>query len=225
MTPAIDLVRAARGVLLDFDGPICSVFAGWPASAVAARLRGDIAAQGIDVHPVGSETDPLAILLWIGENYPELVEFVDTRLCVAEESAVRTAKPTDYSDEIIRHSARTGRSVAIVSNNSAVAIRSYLELRDLLRHVEIISGREFARPELMKPNPHSLIVAADALRVTLQDCLLIGDSVTDVLAAKSVSVRSIGYANRTDKFAKLAEAGADAVVSTLEPLARAVAVD
>jgi len=55
--------------------------------------------------------------------------------------------------------------------------------------------------------------------------VLIGDSATDVLAAGSLSMRSIGYANRADKVARLAEAGADAVISTLEPLARAVAVD
>lgn len=77
----------------------------------------------------------------------------------------------------------------------------------------------------MKPHPNSLCVAADGLNLSPHDCLLVGDSVTDVVAAKSVSARSVGYANRVEKVQKLADAGADAVVTTLEPLALAVAGD
>lgn len=43
-------------VLLDFDGPVCSVFAGYPASRVAENLRVALTTRGIDV------TDGLAAI-------------------------------------------------------------------------------------------------------------------------------------------------------------------
>lgn len=39
MTDLATLLASVRCVLLDFDGPICSVFAGTPAAVVAERLR------------------------------------------------------------------------------------------------------------------------------------------------------------------------------------------
>lgn len=41
-----DVLRPVKHVLLDFDGPVCSVFAGLPAPEVAARLSASLAAPG-----------------------------------------------------------------------------------------------------------------------------------------------------------------------------------
>ena len=47
----------ARALLLDFDGPVCSVFAGLPTPVIAAELRGILAAQGArPCHPKPSPT-------------------------------------------------------------------------------------------------------------------------------------------------------------------------
>jgi hypothetical protein len=35
-------MRATRYLLLDFDGPICSIFAGLPAPVVAQRLKAKV---------------------------------------------------------------------------------------------------------------------------------------------------------------------------------------
>jgi hypothetical protein len=43
------LLRRVRTVLLDFDGPVCSIFAGYPAPNVTAELAATAAAAG---HPV-----------------------------------------------------------------------------------------------------------------------------------------------------------------------------
>ena len=54
-TPGSDLdtiVSRTRHLLLDFDGPICSIFAGLPAATIADRLRkifGDHASMPDDV--------------------------------------------------------------------------------------------------------------------------------------------------------------------------------
>ena len=45
---AAELVARAKLILLDFDGPVCSVFAGLPAAQVAERLRDVI--QDVEQH-------------------------------------------------------------------------------------------------------------------------------------------------------------------------------
>ena len=51
MNSGADLVARVRAVLLDFDGPICSVFAGYPSvRAVIGTLRA-LEAAGFDVRP------------------------------------------------------------------------------------------------------------------------------------------------------------------------------
>jgi phosphoglycolate phosphatase-like HAD superfamily hydrolase len=65
--------------------------------------------------------------------------------------------------------------------------------------------------------------AASGVPVRVQNtepgaCAFVGDSTTDIEAARLVGVPSIGYANRPGKHALLAEAGADTVVSSLADL-------
>ncbi|MEU6217202.1 HAD hydrolase-like protein [Streptomyces sp. NPDC047022] len=54
------------------------------------------------------------------------------------------------------------------------------------------------------------------------DCTLIGDSVTDVEAAKATGGRSIGFANKPGKERALGDAGADAVVTSMATVAEAL---
>jgi len=51
------------------------------------------------------------------------------------------------------------------------------------------------------------------------DCVLIGDSVTDIEVSRRAGVRSIGYAKTPERGIELAAAGADAIVSEMAALA------
>ena len=56
-------------LLLDFDGPVCSIFAGYPAPRVAAGLVALLHVEGIAMPPeIRGEGDPLAVLRWVGET-------------------------------------------------------------------------------------------------------------------------------------------------------------
>ena len=54
------LLQRTRAILFDFDGPICSVFAGQPAPTVARELREQLAEWGADVP---THDDPLVLQL------------------------------------------------------------------------------------------------------------------------------------------------------------------
>jgi HAD superfamily hydrolase (TIGR01509 family) len=90
----------------------------------------------------------------------------------------------------------SGVPVAVVSNNSAVAIRPYLTAHDLATYVTTIIGRAYADPRRMKPHPGRVLDAMHALGAGPGSCVLVGDSLADIDAAPAAGVAAIGYANR-----------------------------
>ncbi|MGH3731242.1 MAG: HAD family hydrolase [Micromonosporaceae bacterium] len=127
-------------------------------------------------------------------------------------SSVSSVTPsTPYAREVIRAAKEAGRPVAIVSNNSEPAIRAYLDVHTLTGWIAPIVGRAYATPDRMKPNPAPIVDAMTVLGVDPATCALVGDSVTDIEAARAAGVRSIGDANKVGKTQALTDAGADAV--------------
>ena len=97
-------------------------------------------------------------------------------------------------------------------------IRRYLDEHSLTELVDgAIIGRRHGRPELMKPHPGPIEEALAALNVAPAAAVLIGDSVTDVIAARRAGIMCIGYANKTSKAQLLADA--DVVIADMRTLA------
>ncbi|MFC7530493.1 HAD family hydrolase [Actinoplanes sp. GCM10030250] len=216
-----DLVGAGP-LLLDFDGPVCSIFAGYPAPRVAAELVALLDAEGVAMPAeLRGEQDPLAVLRWAGESCThEVTETVEKALCAAEVRAATVAAPTPFGREVILGAHARRVPVAVVSNNSAAAIEAYLTAHGLASYVNPIIGRAFADPRRMKPNPEPVLAAVHALRAAPEHCTLVGDSLSDIEAAHAAGVAVIGYANRDWKVA--AFRSADVVVTSMGDIAEAL---
>ncbi|WP_405100803.1 HAD family hydrolase [Micromonospora sp. NBC_01412] len=216
------LLAGVGAVLLDFDGPVCSIFAGYPAPQVAAELVDVLRRQGVDVPPdLASEPDPLEVLRRTGAAGDHgITRAVEDALCAAECRAVETAEPTPYGREVIVAARQAGMPVAAVSNNSAGAVSAYLAAHRLAGYVLPVVGRAYADPDRMKPNPEPILQAVLALGETPGRCVLIGDSVSDIEGARAAGVRVVAYANRPNKADLFRGAAADAVISSMGELAR-----
>ncbi|TCB89252.1 HAD family phosphatase [Micromonospora zingiberis] len=208
-------------LLLDFDGPVCSIFAGYPAPQVAAELVDVLRRLRVEVPPdLASEPDPLEVLRRTGAVGDQgVTRAIEDALCAAEIRAVETAEPTPYGREVIVAARQAGVPVAVVSNNSAVAVSTYLVAHRLAGYVSPIVGRSYADPDRMKPNPAPILQAVNALGTTAGRCVLIGDSLSDIDGAGAAGVRSIGYANRSAKAERFRAAGADAVITNMGEVA------
>jgi beta-phosphoglucomutase-like phosphatase (HAD superfamily) len=206
-------------VLLDFDGPVCDVFAGYPADHIAEHLRRLLTDTHDVVLPddVATTKDPLHVLRRTAGLAPQLALVVGTALRAAEVHAVATAAPVPGSAELLTACRATGRPVAIVSNNSAEAIHAYLRLHGLSALVAHVQGRDRQDPRLMKPNPRPLFDALTALDAKPDDAVLIGDSLTDIRAARAARAAVIAYANRPHKATELADA--DALTASMQVIA------
>lgn len=219
-----EVLGATRAALFDFDGPICDVFAGSPASEVASHLAEVLGAyDGALGSKARGTDDPMEILRLAPQGGERALPAIEDELTKAEVSAVRLAgPPVEGAVAALEAAHASGRKVAIVSNNSTACLRAFLMLHELRHLVDAVVGRATYRPDLMKPDPHSLLLASSELETPPRFCTLIGDSVTDIQAAKAAGERSIGFANKPGKQRALAEAGADAVVTAMVTVAEAL---
>ncbi|MEW1724382.1 HAD family hydrolase [Streptomyces sp. NPDC093109] len=219
-----DVLRPVKHVLLDFDGPVCSVFAGLPAPDVARRLYGALLPSLTGDTPAdwATETDPLALLRQVADVRPDLAAVADETLTRLEVEAVAVAERTAGGEATIRACAESGRSVWIISNNSGDAIRAYLDDHGLTDDIAGVFGRVPGDPTSMKPNPRLLLDALSVASAAPASCIFIGDAARDVEAGHAAEVATIGYANKPGKDAKLAAAGAVAVTDSMEAIADAL---
>jgi phosphoglycolate phosphatase len=226
-TPPVDelaeLLARTRCLLLDFDGPICAIFAGRPARTVVLDLLDVLPADGTPIpEPVASAKDPFDVLRYAGTISTQLAQRVEAQLRANEIAAARTATATPHATEVITAWRDAGRPVAIVSNNSAAAVETYLSRHGI--DVELVAARTSADAALLKPSPHLITRAIRTLDTTPAACALVGDSLTDITAARHAGVASVGYANKPGKRRTLSDAGADVVIDDMQALAQAVAI-
>lgn len=220
----VELLSGKTSILLDFDGPICSIFSSYPAPDVAASLRGVVTAASVPIPPdIATAQDPLEVLKWSATlGRPALVRQVEAQLCADEITAARSAAPTPFGREAVIGAFEAGKSVTVVSNNSAGAISAYLARQRLVRYKLPVSGRVYARPDLMKPNPEPILAAVKLAGAGVAECVLIGDSMADIDGAHAAEVSVIGYANRPEKVDQFTNAEASVVVTSMAEVAAAL---
>ena len=221
----LDNVLANTGpVLLDFDGPVCAMYPGDLNRQACDTLRQQLRDAGVEILPgLASERDPLAILRHgasLGE--PGLATALDRTLTAIEVQAAHAAPATRGSADFMRACAEAGRPVVIVSNNAQEAIQGYLDLNSLRHLVHAVIGREHGQPELMKPHPHSVTDALQILARLASECLMVGDSVTDIEVSHAIGLRSVAYVKAPDRWHSLLAAESDAYTDSMTDLAEAV---
>ena len=213
------IVSRTRHLLLDFDGPICSVFAGLPARIIASRLRKLLGDHTQLPAGIARTPDPIEVFTYAATISTNLATRVETEMTGQELAAVATAAPTPYVHDVVTACQNSGRSVSIVSNNSARAVHAYLARHGLDDRISLVVARTSHDPALLKPSPHLITQAVEALDAEPGECTLVGDSVTDVQGARLAGVHSIGYANQPGQRERLSEAGAGAIINSLADLA------
>ncbi|MFE4697413.1 HAD family hydrolase [Streptomyces sp. NPDC056738] len=220
------IIEATRSVFFDFDGPVCEVFSGIPSSEVAENLVDVMREFSVQLSKKMEGLDFMDALRLSPQAGESALRAVEDRLVEAEIAAVKAAgDPTPGCVASLEAARVSGRDVVIVSNNSVECVREFLMRHNLTSLVQDIVGRPTYEPDRMKPSPYTLRIAASRLGVSLEGCTLVGDSVTDIEAAISAGSMSIGYANRAGKSISLAEAGADAVIGSMDLLADALRGD
>ncbi|MDT7724754.1 MAG: hypothetical protein QOI21_1330 [Actinomycetota bacterium] len=197
-------------VLLDFDGPVCSVFSNFTPGAVAKELRARLC-----LNEATESNEPFDVLEYVAHHEPSAAVEAEAELARLETKAVATAAPTPGALDVLRHFADIGRPIVVVSNNSAAAIHAYIDQHALARYIAGVSARTAPAPDLLKPNPHLLLRAIELLGTTPVSCLMIGDSETDIAAARAAGTPVVAYANKPGKRARFSVTNPNAIVDRI----------
>jgi phosphoglycolate phosphatase len=215
VTTADELVRAAKGILLDFDGPVTPLMPP-PVNALAADAA-RAALKGVELpEDVATTTDHLTVLRWTASGAPDRLADVEDACVTAEIAAARISEPTAGALDFLRWCQEQGKPVVMVSNNAAGAITTYLHRFEATSLVRGIVGREPRRPDLLKPHPSLVLAALELAQAEPAQAVLIGDSVTDIAVARATGVPSIGYAKTPARGRDLDEGGADALLDNMD---------
>jgi HAD superfamily hydrolase (TIGR01509 family) len=214
------LLTQADAVLFDFDGSLCRIFATLTDWAAADRMLSILGLAGVVLPPdLIMTSNPIEVVRFLATvDDQEIALRAEQELCAAELEAVAGASPTPGGHEAFRAIAASGRPVAIVSNNSPEAVEAYLSLHGLTGLTDVVLGRVAGRPGLMKPNPYLVAMACMLLEAEPAGCVLIGDSVADIEAARAAGTIAIGLASQQDGAAALRAAGADTIVPGMSEL-------
>jgi HAD superfamily hydrolase (TIGR01549 family) len=219
-----ELLSQARHLLIDFDGPICSVFARHSAAVVADELREVIRRRcGGTLPPELAELhgDPLRLLTDVAAlGNDELTGKLAEACREAEVTAVKSATATPHAADVLRAASAAGYRVTVVSNNATEAIGDYTRLHGLSPYVDGVAARfDGMDPRLLKPHPFLLERALASTDSPHVSAVFIGDSVTDIEAGRAAGIPTIGYANKPGKHQRLAAAGAEVVIESMQVLA------
>ncbi|MFA3876722.1 HAD family hydrolase [Streptomyces sp. MMCC 100] len=230
--PAV-LLRAfgsARAVLFDFDGPVCDLFAGATTTDVAEQVKRTARRYWGPLDPsVEKCDDSHGVLGPLREMYERSVprpsslplELAEAAVTGLERRAVRTAVPTAHLYALVDLLLGQGKRLAVVSNNAEGPILEYLEGRGLGSKFHGVFGRSPHDARLMKPHPDCVHRALRHLGLPASDCLLVGDQLTDLGAARSAGTGFLGLTGHAERALRMAQGGADAVVSSYLPVLRA----
>jgi phosphoglycolate phosphatase-like HAD superfamily hydrolase len=216
MTTAAELLADREHILFDFDGPVCTLFAGSTDRAVADRLRVFL---GTDLPAaIAATTDPFDVLRYARTRSDTTRQVVERELRQQELAAVETATETPGIRDVLRALAITGHITTIVSSNAVDAVRAYLTRHEFGRQVSEISGRHTDEPTPLPPDPFLVRQAMWFLDTTPDRCCLIGDSVADIEAAHALGVPVVAYANGPGKRSLFAPHKPDAVIEHMAEL-------
>jgi len=200
-------------ILFDYDGVLADTLTDM------LRFAGETCAEmGYPRKPTAADLDALETMsfvdygLRLGIPADRAQEFA--RRTMARFEARAEPPPIFSGMDVIVRSAAARAQVGIVTGSPARAVLQFLEEHQLNAYVNVIIAVEHKGTRAEK-----ILAALAQLGPQPAEACLIGDAVSDVHACREVGVRSIAVAWGHQSAARLAAAGADAVVSSPQELA------
>jgi HAD superfamily hydrolase (TIGR01549 family) len=104
--------------------------------------------------------------------------------------ATRHLQPLPGANELLHFLSRHSVPWAIATTGGREATGRLLAHLKISRNVVVVTGDDVARA---KPSPDVFVAAADRLGATIENCIVVGDSVWDMLAAGRKHALGVGF--------------------------------
>jgi len=100
--------------------------------------------------------------------------------------------------------------MAVISARDEYCTMAFLEQYDLVKYFDVIVSGLSA--EHTKPYPDPILLAAQKMNVSPQNCLMIGDTTVDIRAGRSAGAQTVGVLCGFGEEAELKKMGADMIL-------------
>jgi phosphoglycolate phosphatase len=115
---------------------------------------------------------------------------------------------------------RRGYLVGIVSRRTRKVLGEEVDKFRLGRLVDILVGWDDV--ERQKPDPASIVLAAERLNVSVGSCVVVGDSTVDLRAGKSAGAFAVGVLTGLQSADELRKENPDAIIERISDLVQAL---
>jgi HAD superfamily hydrolase (TIGR01509 family) len=126
-------------------------------------------------------------------------------------------RPLPGAGELLQTLTARGVAWAIATSGRPAAAQATLRLLEIPDGVPVVTRADVSRA---KPDPDLLLVAARRLGASVEDCIVVGDSVWDMLAARRARALGIGLLSGGYGREELEQAGAYRVYADPQDLLR-----
>jgi phosphoglycolate phosphatase-like HAD superfamily hydrolase len=126
-------------------------------------------------------------------------------------------RPVDGASEMLRELSHRYH-LGLITARCCAHAEAYLEQQGLRDLFQVVVGREDTWR--IKPHPSPIRHAAEQLDLHVERCLLVGDTTSDIYAARSAGARSAGVLSGLGTEAELKGAGADLILRTTSELGK-----
>ncbi|WP_261720529.1 HAD hydrolase-like protein [Streptomyces sp. FZ201] len=206
------VLAASDALVFSFDSLLSRLFAATLETVSRKLLQ---AARELDLPTsMNMPTDPLGMLrVFVRHASASQARRLGFFLQTYEVEAAHHAHPRPGISELLETLAGSGRRLAIVTDHSEAAVKLFLDhlrLGASAQSIKVIGRLD--NPVRMKPHPHNLVRAADALKTSCERAVLVGESADDAEAAQRAGLSFIGVATG-HRLRQLRERGAETVPS------------
>lgn len=216
---AQSLLHSRRLVLLDFDGPLTRLLPGEEFRRVTAGALDVALSLGVALDDeLAHEGDHVQLLRLLDARDPQAARAAEAWCTAQEVAAAAEARPVRAAEAFVAECRRRGAAVAVVTNNAPRSITEVLAHGGPLLAALPVYGREPGALERLKPAPHQLLTAAQDAGVAPAEAVMIGDSASDVQAARAATMPCIGLSDDPQRRRALLAAGARAAATDLGAL-------
>lgn len=110
--------------------------------------------------------------------------------------------------------------LGVVTTRGADSTRAFLDTTGLAQHFPVVV--DGLSTQYGKPAPDPVIRAAQQLGVAVENCLMVGDTVMDVMAAKAAGAQAVGLLSGFGEEEELVAQGVDLLLASVAELPQAL---
>jgi HAD superfamily hydrolase (TIGR01509 family) len=119
--------------------------------------------------------------------------------------SMRTIQPLPGAEKLLRYLTKHGVGCAIATTGGRQQTNKLLQALRIPAKTVVVTGDDVAKA---KPSPDVFVSAAKRLKVPVEQCIVVGDSIWDMLAAGRRRALSVGLLSGGYSQAELEQAGA-----------------